>query len=96
MKEYTIATLATFALALGAAIWSGLWRERALWLGFVALTITTIVADVLLTGAGVYGYDRRYNAGIYLGQMPLEDLGYGLSLYLVTAVVWSRGKRHDC
>lgn len=95
MREYTVAGLVTFALALGATIWCGLWRERALWLGFVAFAITTIVADVLLTGVGVYGYDRRYNAGIYIGPMPLEDLGYGLSLYLVTAVVWTRGKHHD-
>lgn len=95
MREYTVASLATLALALGAAIWSGMWRERALWLGFIAFAITTFVADVLLTGFGVYGYDRRYNAGIYLGQMPLEDLGYGLALYLVAAVVWSRGKYHD-
>lgn len=95
MREYTIATLASLALALGVTIWSDLWRERALWLGFLAFAVTTIVADVLLTGVGVYGYDRRYNAGIYLGRMPLEDLGYGLALYLVAAVVWSREKHHD-
>jgi len=96
MREYTIASLAVLTLALGATFWCGLWRERALWLGFLAFAVMTIVADVLLTDVGVYGYDRRYNAGIYLGQMPLEDLGYGLALYLVAAVVWSRGKHHDC
>jgi lycopene cyclase domain-containing protein len=95
MKEYTIASLAALALSLGATFRCGLWRERALWLGSLAFAATTVVADVLLTGVGVYGYDRRYNAGIYLGKMPLEDLGYGLALYLVTAVVWSWGKHHD-
>jgi lycopene cyclase domain-containing protein len=94
MKEYTLATLAAFALALSVTIWTGAWRERALWFGFLAFGVTTIVADVVLTTFGVYDYDRRYNAGISLGRMPLEDLGYGLALYLVATVVWSWGKHH--
>lgn len=94
MKEYTIASLAVFLSALGGVVIRGLWRDRSLWLGLVIFAGLTILADLALTGLGVYGYDRRFNVGVYLGRMPLEDLAYGLALYLVAAITWSWGERH--
>lgn len=89
MKEYTVAALAVLLLALAAVAIVGLWRDRSLWLGLLIFAVMTIVADVALTGVGVYTYDRHFNAGLYLGRMPLEDLAYGLALYLAATSVWS-------
>ncbi len=89
MKEYTIAALAALGLALLAVGIAGPWRDRSLWLGFLVFAAMTLAADVALTGVGVYTYDRHFNAGLYLGRMPLEDLAYGLALYLIAATVWT-------
>jgi hypothetical protein len=35
-------------------------------------------------------YGREHNAGLYLGPMPIEDLLYGLGLYLVAIAAWGR------
>lgn len=88
MREYTLASLLVFLLALGLSGARGLWGHRALWLGFLVFGLITLAADVALTGAGVYGYDRRFNAGLSIGRMPLEDLLYGLALYLVAVTAW--------
>jgi lycopene cyclase domain-containing protein len=89
MRSYTIAALAALLVSLVAVGVAGPWRDRSVWLGFGVFAALTIVADVALTGVGVYTYDRRFNAGLYLGHMPLEDLAYGLALYLIAVTVWS-------
>lgn len=96
MKEYTSAALLVLALSLAAAAWRGIWRDSTLWLGLGFFAALTVAADVVLTGIGVYGYDRRFTAGVYLGRMPLEDLAYGIALYLTAAVTWTWGERRDC
>jgi len=93
MKEYSIASLVVFLLGLGGVGMRGIWRDRSLWIGLLLFAAMTLVFDVALTGIGIYGYDRRFNSGLYFGHMPLEDLGYGLALYLVAAACWSWGER---
>jgi lycopene cyclase domain-containing protein len=94
VKEYTIAALAVLVLALALVTALGLSRDRALWAGLLVFAVMTVAADMALTGIGVYGYDRRFNAGIYLGRMPLEDLAYGLALYLVAVAAWRGWEAH--
>ena len=95
MKEYTVAALATLPLGLVLVAVRGRWRDRALWLGLLAFAAMTVAADVVLTAVGIYDYDRRYNAGVYLDRMPLEDLAYGVALYLVAVAVWSGKEMGD-
>ncbi len=90
MPEYTLASLAVLALGLVLAGLAGVLRERAAWAGLVAFGLVTIVADVILTGLPIVTYGREHNAGIYLGPMPIEDLLYGLGLYLVAIAAWGR------
>jgi lycopene cyclase domain-containing protein len=91
MREYTLASLLALCAALGVSGSRGLLTDRSLWIGLVAFSALTVVADVILTGFGVYGYGSRYDAGILIGRMPIEDLAYALALYLVAAVAWSWG-----
>jgi lycopene cyclase domain-containing protein len=95
VKEYTAASLAVLLLALALAAARGLWRDRALWLGLLVFVAMTLAADGVLTAIGVYDYDRRFNAGVYLGRMPLEDLAYAVALYLVAVAAWSGREARD-
>jgi lycopene cyclase domain-containing protein len=90
VPEYTIASLAFLAGGLGVAAARGVLRERATWLGLAVFGAITVVADTILTGVPIVTYGRRFNAGVYLGPMPIEDLLYGLALYLVAVAAWGR------
>lgn len=94
MKEYTLAAGGVLALALAVAGIRGLWRDQALWIGMLAFAAMTVIADMVLTAVGVFGYDAHYTLGLYFGHMPAEDLMYGIALYLVAVVAWSwEGRR---
>lgn len=95
MREYTVASLIVLALALSLSGARGLWPDRALWLGFLIFGLLTVAADAALTHAGVYTYNPRFNAGLLIGRMPLEDLAYGLALYLVAVTTWRWEGRAD-
>jgi lycopene cyclase domain-containing protein len=88
MPEYTLATLVVLAGAFAAAGARGVLRERAAWLGLLAFGAATIVADIVLTGLPIVTYGDGTNSGIAIGPMPIEDLGYGLALYLVAIAAW--------
>ena len=90
MPEYTLASLVVVALGLVVAGLAGVLRERAAWAGLVVFGLVTVVADTVLTGLPIVTYGREHNAGLYLGPMPLEDLLYGLGLYLVAVAAWGR------
>jgi lycopene cyclase domain-containing protein len=89
MREYSVAAFVVLLGALGLAGARGLLGDRALWLGLLAFASLTVVADVVLTGVGIYHYDSRFDSGLTLGRMPIEDLAYGLALYLVAVTAWN-------
>lgn len=90
MPEYTLLATAFLVGGFLLAALAGVLRERAAWAGLVAFGLATVVADIVLTGLPIVTYGREFNAGIYLGPMPIEDLLYGLALYLVAIAAWGR------
>lgn len=88
MPEYTLLSLVFLAGAFAWAWFAGVLRERAAWYGLVTFGLITIVADLGLTGLPIVTYGREFNVGVYLGPMPIEDLLYGLALYLVAIAAW--------
>ena len=90
MPEYTLLSLVLLAGGLAWAWLAGVLRERGAWYGLVVFGLITIVADLGLTGLPIVTYGRDFNIGIYLGPMPIEDLLYGLALYLVAIAAWGR------
>jgi lycopene cyclase domain-containing protein len=90
VPEYTLATLAVLVLATALAAVRGVLAERAAWAGLLAFGGATIVADLVLTGLPIVTYRDDMNSGIAIGPMPIEDLGYGLALYLVAIAAWGR------
>lgn len=90
MPEYTLLTVGFLAGAFGLAWARGVLRERAAWLGLTLFGAITVVADLVLTGLPIVTYGAGTNLGLAIGPMPIEDLGYGLALYLVAIAVWGR------
>jgi lycopene cyclase domain-containing protein len=90
VPEYTLLALVFLVGALAWAWRAGMLRERAAWYGLALFGLITIVADLALTGLPIVTYGREFNLGIYLGPMPIEDLLYGLALYLVAIAAWGR------
>jgi len=93
MPEYTAAAVAVFAGAALAAWWRGALDGRAGWLGLLVFGAATVVFDVVLTGLPIVTYGPGTTCGIAIGPMPIEDLLYGLALYLVAIAAWSPGRR---
>jgi lycopene cyclase domain-containing protein len=90
MPEYTLLSVIFLAGGFVLAGLAGVLRERAAWLGLVAFGVITVVADLALTGLPIVTYGRAYNLGLSIGPMPIEDLLYGLALYLVAIAAWGR------
>jgi lycopene cyclase domain-containing protein len=95
MAEYTAATVITLIGAVLAAEARGVLRERAVIAGALVFGAATVVADLLLTGLPIVTYGDELRSGWSIGPMPIEDLGYGLALYLVAAAVWGRPRRRS-
>jgi isorenieratene synthase len=84
-KEYTALSLG----ALGAAgVVDGTVGARVLgrargWWGLLAVAALTLVCNNYLTGRPIVLYDERYQVGVRLFTMPVEDLGFGLAHVLL-------------
>lgn len=94
MSEYTVAAASVLAVAIVISGLRGLYRRRTAWLGLAIFALLTIVADVVLTRVGVYTHRASATAGILIDRMPIEDLFYGVALYLVAVLSWTWGRRH--
>jgi len=96
VSEYTLAASAVLLAAAVLAGVRGAYRRPWVWIGMAVFAVLTIVADVALTRIGVYRHRSMFNAGILIDRMPVEDLLYGVALYLVAVLSWTwpPGRRH--
>jgi lycopene cyclase domain-containing protein len=97
MNEYTLVASAVLLLVAVLAGVRGAYGRPWVWIGMAVFAVLTIVADVMLTRIGVYRHRPMFNAGILIDRMPIEDLLYGIALYLLAVVAWSwspRGEPH--
>lgn len=90
VPEYALASVAVLVVGIAAAGRAGVLRERAAWAGLAAFGLATVAADLVLTGLPIVTYDDAFRSGVSLGPMPVEDLLYGLGLYLVAIAAWGR------
>lgn len=89
MREYSLAACGVLSVALLLVWRRGIWKDLALWLGLGTFAALTIAADVLLTHVRVFAYDPRFLSGIRIDRMPVEDLIYGIAVYLIAVAVWT-------
>lgn len=89
MAEYTLVATAVLTVAVVLAGIGRLYRQPSMWIGLGVFTVLSVVFDVLLTRVGVYRHRSQFNAGILIDRMPIEDLLYGVALYLVAVLTWT-------
>lgn len=90
---YTVAAVAgiVVALVLDVAILRTRLVTRAVfWLTYPIVLVGQFVTNGVLTGRGIVRYAPETIVGLRIGYAPVEDLGFGFALVLVTLSVWVR------
>lgn len=93
--EYT--ALALFGLAIAAALDHALGTRvlqlrRGLYFLAAVAGLTTIF-NGYLTARPIVIYDPRYQLGVLIGTIPVEDYGFGLALALTVTVLYQHARR---
>jgi lycopene cyclase domain-containing protein len=79
------------ALALDLAILrTRLVTRQVFWFTYPIVLGCQLLANGVLTGRGIVRYAPDAIIGIRIGYAPVEDLGFGFALVLVTLSVWVR------
>jgi lycopene cyclase domain-containing protein len=67
---------------------TALLRRRAFWLAYSILFGFQLLVNGVLTGLGIVRYDPNAIIGLRLAYAPIEDLGFGFALILLTLSCW--------
>jgi lycopene cyclase domain-containing protein len=62
--------------------------RQVFWLTYPLVLVAQLIANGVLTGAGVVRYSRHAIIGLRIAYAPVEDLFFGFALVLVTLSVW--------
>jgi lycopene cyclase domain-containing protein len=89
--SYTAAALIGVVLALGLDL--GVLRTRLVtravfWWTYPLILIFQLIANGVLTGRGVVRYAPGAIIGWRIAYAPVEDIGFGFALVLVTLSIW--------
>jgi lycopene cyclase domain-containing protein len=87
-----IAVLGALALDL-VLLRTRLVCRRAFWTAYAILAGFQLLVNGTLTGLRVVRYDPRSILGLRLAWAPVEDLGFGFALILLTLTCWVRAGR---
>src|SRR3954453_10469495 len=68
-------------------------RRRAFWTAYAILCGFQLLVNGTLTGLRVVRYDPATITGVRLAYAPVEDLGFGFALILLTLSCWVRAGR---
>lgn len=79
---------------LGTAAWdllvlrTRLLRRKAFWVAYAIMVSFQLLVNGLLTGLRIVQYDPDTILGLRLAYAPVEDLGFGFALILLTLSCW--------
>ena len=62
--------------------------RKAFWTSYGILGCCQLAFNAALTGPGIVRYDRSAILGLRLAYAPIEDLGFGFALILLTLACW--------
>jgi lycopene cyclase domain-containing protein len=88
---YTMAVAAGIAGALVldlVVLRTRLVRRRVFWASYPIVLAFQLLFNGILTGRGVVRYDPAAVLGPRLVSAPIEDLGFGFALVLMTLSLW--------
>ena len=94
--SYTQLTLLAIAGAAAVdllACRTFLLRRKAFWTAYGILAVFQLLVNGLLTGLRVVRYDPAAITGLRIAYAPVEDLGFGFALILLTLSCWVRAGR---
>ncbi len=63
-------------------------RRKAFWGAYAIVLLFELVVDGVLTGRGVVRYDPATITGLRIAYAPVEDLGFGFAMVLLTLSTW--------
>jgi lycopene cyclase domain-containing protein len=88
---YTLAAVLAMAGALTFDLLVARTRlvlRRVFWATYPVVVVFQLVFNGILTGRGVVLYDRAAIIGVRVVGAPVEDLGFGFALILMSLSVW--------
>jgi lycopene cyclase domain-containing protein len=93
-KEYTGLTLIFLGAAaiLDRLLQTNIFLRRRLLTDLASVLILILVFNSYLTWRPVVLYDEAYQLGMRIGTIPIEDFGYGISLILITTILYEKLK----
>lgn len=90
---YTELTVCALILVLSCDRWilrTRLTSRRSFWLSYAILLFFQLISNGVLTGARVVRYNSSDILGLRLAYAPVEDLGFGFALILLSLSCWVR------
>ncbi|MDQ2839119.1 MAG: lycopene cyclase domain-containing protein [Actinomycetota bacterium] len=63
-------------------------RRKAFWTAYAILFGFQLIVNGVLTGSRIVRYDPSAITGLRLAYAPIEDLGFGFALILLTLSCW--------
>lgn len=94
--ELVLVALAAAVVCDGLLLRTRLLRRRAFWTAYAILFCFQLLVNGVLTGLRIVRYEPSTIIGIRLAYAPIEDLGFGFALILLTLSCWvALGRRSD-
>lgn len=81
-----IAVVLAVALDLTAGV--ALLRSRTFWLSYLIIVAFQLLVNGTLTGLDIVRYDPSAITGVRLAYAPIEDLGFGFAMTVLTLSAW--------
>lgn len=89
MTYTTLTVIAVLAAVLGdLIIGARLLRTRVFWLSYLIIFGFQLLVNGILTGLGVVRYDGDAISRLRLAYAPIEDLGFGFAMTVLTLTSW--------
>lgn len=86
--QLVLAALATAIVVDLLVLRTFLLRRKAFWTSYGILGVAQLAFNAALTGPRIVRYDRSAILGPRLAYAPIEDLGFGFALILLTLACW--------
>lgn len=94
---YTATVAVALVIAVGldlAVLRTRLVTRGVFWCTYPIILGFQLAANAILTGRGIVRYAPSAIVGVRIAHAPIEDLGFGFALVLVTLSVWIWLGRH--
>jgi len=97
--EYTFLSIASVVIVLLAERFgfrTGLFRQKAFWIGYAICLFFQVLVDGWLTKLSdpVVIYDDKFNSGVrFPWDIPVEDYFFGFSLISLALLLWVKSGR---